>query len=374
MTFSSHETPVDQFWSEENGFSSLAACHGGKTVLVTGAGGWIGSALSKIISESAPRALILLDHAEHDLYRVYNDLTGSRSSRQTTIVPILGDICDSQQLNDILSTYRPKMIYHLAAFKHVPLGECNPCAVIRNNVIGTYRLAMAARRHRAAKLTMVSTDKAANPQSLMGVSKRVAELVLLALSNPLTQMNAIRFGNVYGSRGSVVPLLQQQIARGGPITITHPDANRYFITLCEAVNMAFAVAVEAQDGILVPELGKATRILELAEFLIRQAGRTLGEEIAIRITGLRPGDKIEETLISDRETRGISAGHGLTYLKTPMISEEELHVAMDWLESCVQTFNLSGMLAGLCAMVPDYEPSLLLQTSANLLWCAAEVI
>ena len=373
MSFSEHVPGTDGVFSpqDEAAFAAMLAHHAGKSVLITGAGGWIGSALSKAISSSGPRLLALLDHSEHDLHETYRDLTAASASH---IVPVLGDICNQRQLSDLFIAYRPQIVYHLAAFKHVPLGESNPCAVIRNNAIGTYRLAMAAKRHRVAKLTMISTDKAASPMSVMGVSKRIAELALLALSDAKTQMNAVRFGNVYGSRGSIVPLFLQQISQGGPVTVTHPEAERYFISLRQAVSLALAACVESDAGIVISDQGDLMKVLDLAQHLIRRAGKIPGKDIMIKIAGLRPGDKISESFISSREAPASRAGHGLRYLTTPAISENDLHIAMDWLEECIQTHNLRDMLSELCSLVPEYEPSLSLKISAQLLWCAAEVI
>ncbi len=373
MNFSEHVPETDGALStqDEAVFAASLAHHAGKSVFITGAGGWIGSALAKAISNSGPRLLVLLDHSEHDLHETCRDLVAVRGSH---IVPALGDICNQRQLSDLFAAYRPQIVYHLAAFKHVPLGESNPCAVIRNNAIGTYRLAMAAKRHRVAKLTMISTDKAANPMSVMGVSKRIAELALLALSDARTQMNAVRFGNVFGSRGSIVPLFLQQISQGGPVTITHPQAQRYFISLRQAISLVLAACVQSDAGIVISDRGDLTKVLDLAQHLIRQAGKIPGKDIMIKIAGLRPGDKMSESFISSRETLASRAGYGLRYVTTPAISENDLHIAMDWLQECIQTHNLKEMLSGLCSLVPEYEPSLSLKVSAQLLWCAAEAI
>jgi FlaA1/EpsC-like NDP-sugar epimerase len=239
----------------------------GKTILVTGAGGYIGSALAKAIAASNPLVLIAVDHSEHNLHRVSMELRGDQELAPH--VAILGDVCDGALLTNILERYRPEIIYHAAAFKHVPLLETNPLAAIRNNVIGTYRLAQAAVEQKVAKLLLISTDKAVNPQSVMGASKRIAELALLRWSNTGCEMKVVRLGNVLGSPGSVAPLFLEQILGGGPVTVTHSDVNRYFLTLDEAVELIrVAASIDGSEGIYVPELGEPIKILDLARHLI----------------------------------------------------------------------------------------------------------
>jgi len=270
----------------------------GKIVLITGAGGCIGSALARKVVDSDAKLVLLLDHSEQNLYEIDSELSAGGWSAH---VPILGDISDEVLLDEILEKHRPDTIFHAAAFKHVPLMEVNPLAVIRNNVLGTWSLATAALRHGVRQLLMISTDKAVNPRSVMGAAKRVAELVLLRLSTRATRMSGLRLGNVLGSNGSVEPLFREQIARGGPVTVTHPEARRYFVSLPETVELILAaVALNEDAGVLIPELGAPVGIVELANRLIREAGWRSGE-IEIVYTGLRPGDKLTEDLISAAE-------------------------------------------------------------------------
>src|ERR1700685_3334411 len=250
----------------------------GGSVLITGAGGCIGSALAERIAKSDARNLILLDHAEHELHEITLALFAINGCAPH--VAVLGDICDAALLAEVFKEHRPDVIYHAAAFKHVPMMEANPLAAIRNNVIGTMTLAFAARNCEAAQLVMISTDKAVNPRSVMGVSKRIAELVLLRWNGIKTQMKAVRLGNVLGSRGSVAPLFRQQIARGGPVTVTHPEVSRYFLTQREVVDLILAT-VDLEGGVFVPEDSDPVKILDLARGMIRNAGFVPGVQMPI---------------------------------------------------------------------------------------------
>src|SRR6202011_5562402 len=211
----------------------------GKTILLTGAGGFIGSALAEAILTLKPGHLILLDHSERNLNEI--DLKLAGTTARDLYTSVLGDICDTKLLSEVLQRYRPHAVYHAAAFKHVPLMETNPFAAVANNALGTYNLAKLVGASGVANMLMISTDKAVNPISIMGASKRVAELALLNFDNPRTRMNAIRLGNVWGSPGSVVPTFLSQISDGGPITVTHPKVSRYFLQVEEAVEWIFLV-------------------------------------------------------------------------------------------------------------------------------------
>ena len=239
--------------------ATVAASLGGKRILVTGAGGWIGSALTKAIAGFAPEHLVLLEAAERNLYEI--DAAVQRLPVSIRPTSVLGSVADPVVVGDIFRRFRPQTIYHAAAFKHVPLMEQNPFAAIENNTIGTSLLAQAAVEHQAEQLILVSTDKAVDPSSAMGASKRIAELILLAERESSTRMKAVRLGNVFGSEGSIVPLFLQQILSGGPVTVTHPDARRYFLTTEDAVTLLLlASSAETAQGILVPELGEPVRV------------------------------------------------------------------------------------------------------------------
>ncbi len=341
----------------------LNSTNSGKTVLITGAGGCIGSALAKSIVSSDPKLVLLLDHSEQNLYEVHTELTANAGS--ALHVPILGDISDDALLNEVLERYRPDTIYHAAAFKHVPLMETNPIAVIRNNALGTWALANAAIQYGVRRLIMISTDKAVNPRSVMGAAKRVAELVLLRFSSPRTRMSALRLGNVLGSHGSVAPLFKQQIERGGPLTVTHPDSCRYFVSLRETVDLILAAAALNEDaGIFIPELGEPVKILDLARSLIREAEVNAGE-IEIVFTGLRPGDKLSEELYSAGEWLEPTADSRLRRVNGTQTSPSLLDSALRTLSDGVRSRNVAALVETLCTVVPEYQPSEMLRGLLN---------
>lgn len=329
--------------------SGLRAALTGKRVLVTGAGGSIGSALAHAIAACAPRHLLLLEAAEHSLYEIHRALEQPHT-------PVLGSICDRATLADLFTQHRPQVVFHAAAFKHVPLMEQNPFAAIQNNALGTYRLAQAAAAHGVEQFIFLSTDKAADPVSIMGVSKRLAELVLLARPDANTRNKIVRLGNVLASRGSVVPLFVEQIARGGPVTVTHPDARRYFLTMKEAVELLLAACIEPGSGILVPELDEPVLIEKLARHLIARFNSA--KEIPITFCGLRLGDKMIETLLSSRESYASSGP--LRRVLTPSLSPTTLERAMQDCEDCCRERNLVKLVEVIRIAVPEYQPSALL--------------
>jgi FlaA1/EpsC-like NDP-sugar epimerase len=334
--------------------------HSGRTILVAGAGGSIGSHLARRLAAADPRLLILLDNSEHNLYKIHRAVAAASEPEQT--VAVLADMGDEAAMEDLFARHRPDLVYHTAAFKHVPLVESNSLAGLRNNVLGTWVLAQAAVRHGAEGVVALSTDKAANPRSVLGVSKRLAELVLAGLSNERTRMNSLRLGNVLGSRGSVAPLFLRQIARGGPVTVTDPEARRYFLTIEESVRLIVAVAARTEGGkLFAPEMGEPVRVAELAEFLIRRAGFTPGKEIAILFTGLRPGDKISEELISVRESKAESSGSWLYRVETPALEADELAECIGALRRAVERWDAAAALAVARRMAPEYRPSAELQ-------------
>ena len=340
----------------------------GKTVLITGAGGCIGSALARGILGSDSAFVLLLDHSEQNLYEIHAELSAKRSAQGAAPVanahsnwpflPVLGDVTDDALLNEILERHRPEVIYHAAAFKHVPLMESNAIAVIRNNILGTWTLANAALRHRIPRLLMISTDKAVNPRSAMGAAKRVAELILQRLATPRTRMTALRLGNVLGSHGSVVPLFQEQISRGGPITVTHPEARRYFLTLSDTIDLILAAdrILEGASSVLVPELGEPVKIVDLAKRLIEEAGRCAGE-IEIVFRGLRPGDKLTEELLFSSESLDTTPDPRLGRINSPPPDPQQLDSAIQAISEGVRLRDLTALLDTLCTLVPEYEPS-----------------
>jgi FlaA1/EpsC-like NDP-sugar epimerase len=342
----------------------LNTTHIGQPVLITGAGGCIGSALARAVVNSGAGLVILLDHSEQNLYEVHTELTAGASGAPH--VPILGDISDDALLAELLEKYRPDTIYHAAAFKHVPLMETNPIAVIRNNVLGTWVLARAALQNGVARLLMISTDKAVNPHSAMGAAKRVAELVLLRFSSSRTRMSALRLGNVRGSHGSVLPLFQRQLERGGPLTVTHPESRRYFLSLPETVDLILAAAALGEDaGILVPELGEPVKIVDLAKRMIQEASRGGAAQTEIVFTALRPGDKLSEELVSARERTEPTGDPRLWRVKSTLISPDALDSALQAISEGVRLRNLATLVETLCRVVPEYRPSETLLSRLN---------
>ena len=271
----------------------------GKTVLVTGGGGSIGSEICRQIAGYAPRTLILFDIYENSAYDIRGELLYQYPDLDLQV--LIGSVRNEKRVNTIFSTYRPELVFHAAAHKHVPLMEDSPNEAIKNNVLGTWNVAKAADAYHAKKMVLISTDKAVRPTNIMGASKRVCELIVQSFAQTSkTEYAAVRFGNVLGSNGSVVPLFQKQIAHGGPVTVTHPDIIRYFMTIPEAVHLVLQCGALAEGGeIFILDMGEPVKILDLAENMIRLSGLEPGKDIPITFTGLRPGEKLyEELLIS----------------------------------------------------------------------------
>lgn len=283
----------------------------GKVVLVTGAGGSIGSELCRQILKQGPARLLLVEHSEYALYAIHDELLGQKGASPTTaeLIPLLASVRDETRLQDILAAWKPNTVYHAAAYKHVPLVEHNPVEGLRNNVWGTWVAARCAQAHGVADFVLISTDKAVRPTNIMGASKRLAEMVLQAMAaqGGTTRFSMVRFGNVLGSSGSVVPRFRQQIRDGGPITLTHPDITRYFMTIPEAAQLVIQAGAMAQGGdVFVLDMGEPVRIMDLAMRMVELSGLTVRNDqnpegdIAIEVTGLRPGEKLfEELLIGD---------------------------------------------------------------------------
>jgi FlaA1/EpsC-like NDP-sugar epimerase len=328
----------------------------GRRVLLTGAGGSIGSALAKTILRHRPRSLILFDHSEGNLHQITFDLNVLPGCH--VLSPIVGDICDGALLTKLFQERKPETIIHTAAFKHVPLMESNPIAAVQNNALGTYLLAQTARMHDVTTFVMVSTDKAVNPHSVMGASKRLAELALLRWSSPRSPMRAVRLGNVLGSQGSVVPIFLQQISEGGPVTVTHHAVNRYFLSLSDALELVLlTTSLDGEGGIFIPNPGEPVRILDLAKRLIKEAGFEPEIEIPIVLTGLRPGDKMTEEFVSDLEWVDSADDARLRLIKTLQPSPEEFDSAIAALKESVARHNMAEILKQLCWLVPEYRPS-----------------
>ncbi len=274
----------------------------GKTVLITGGGGSIGSELCRQIAAHHPGQLIIVDIYENNAYDIQQELKKTHPEMKLTV--LIASVRNAERLNWIFKNYRPDIVYHAAAHKHVPLMEDSPCEAVKNNVFGTFNTAMAAALYHTQRFVMISTDKAVNPTNIMGASKRICEMIVQAFNSeyPDTNFVAVRFGNVLGSNGSVIPLFKKQIAAGGPVTVTDPNIIRYFMTIPEAVSLVLQAGAYAKGGeIFVLDMGKPVRILDLAENLIKLSGYKVGEDIRIEFTGLRPGEKLYEEMLMDEE-------------------------------------------------------------------------
>ena len=273
----------------------------GKTVMVTGGGGSIGSEICNQLAGHQVGHLIIFDIYENNAYEIQQKLKWEHPELKLTV--LIGSVRNQHRINSVMKQYRPDVVFHAAAHKHVPLMEDSPNEAIKNNVFGTYKTASAAGRYHVKKFVLISTDKAVNPTNIMGASKRMCEMIVQTLNHFYdTDFVAVRFGNVLGSNGSVIPLFKKQIAAGGPVTVTHPDIIRYFMTIPEAVSLVLQAGAYAKGGeIFVLDMGEPVKIADLAKNLIRLSGYKLGEDIEIKYTGLRPGEKLYEELLMDEE-------------------------------------------------------------------------
>lgn len=346
----------------------LARDLAGKVVLVTGAGGSIGSELCRQILAERPRQLLLLDHNEFGLYSIHQELQGlcTVGGHGAELIPLLGSVSNPQRLEEVCATYRPATVYHAAAYKHVPLVESNPAEGIVNNVFGTLNIARAALTSGVDQFILVSTDKAVRPTNVMGASKRMAELVLQALAgqveNTRTCFGMVRFGNVLGSSGSVVPLFRSQLASGGPLTVTHPEVTRYFMTIPEAAQLVLQAGAMATGGdVFVLDMGEPVKIMDLARRMVELSGLTVrdeahpGGDIEIAITGLRPGEKLyEELLIGDNPSP--TAHSRIMKAHEDCLSWPELEVHLEVLRRASESGDVDAIKAVLRTCVHGYLP------------------
>jgi FlaA1/EpsC-like NDP-sugar epimerase len=341
------------------GDQSGQSCLAGRRVLVTGAGGSIGSEICRQALAHRPASLILLGRGENSIYEIQHEIAGRAALAEVQVVPIIGDVRDRSVVDRIFARHRPQVVLHAAAHKHVHFMEAEPAEAIKNNVMGTRNVAQAALAAGAERFVMISTDKAVRPAGIMGASKRVAEMIVTALNQEgKTRFISVRFGNVLGSRGSVIPLFRKQIAAGGPVTVTHPDVTRYFMTIPEAVSLVIQAAQQGEGGeVFLLDMGEPIKIVNLARQLITLSGLEPGRDIAIEFTGLRPGEKLFEDLLTSDENRAPTAcpkifsspreGRDWTEL-APMIERLEALARADQIDE-------PALRAMLKELIPDFQ-------------------
>lgn len=326
----------------------------GRTVLVTGGGGTIGSELCRQIAEHDPKRLVIFDIYENNAYDIQNELR--RKYPELDLVTLIGSVRDSKRLESVFKTYHPDIVYHAAAHKHVPLMEDSPNEAIKNNVFGTLKTAQCADKYGVKKFVLISTDKAVNPTNIMGASKRMCEMIIQSYNKRSeTEFVAVRFGNVLGSNGSVIPLFKKQIEAGGPVTVTDPDIIRYFMTIPEAVTLVLQAGASAKGGeIFVLDMGKPVKILTLAENLIRLSGFTPHKDIKIEFIGLRPGEKLYEEMLMAEE--GLKETENkLIHIGQPIeFDENEFFTALDNLRKAMYDDSVD-MRAIVSGIVPTYH-------------------
>ncbi|HMR06848.1 MAG TPA: nucleoside-diphosphate sugar epimerase/dehydratase, partial [Polyangiaceae bacterium] len=330
----------------------------GKRVLITGAGGSIGSELCRQVARFEPKTLCLVEQAEFNLFTIHQELLASFPEQE--LRPLICDVCDTARINGIFDAELPEVVFHAAAHKHVPMMEWNPGEAIKNNVFGTKKVADAAARVQSEAFVMISTDKAVNPTSIMGASKRAAEIYIQALSQrAATNFVAVRFGNVLGSAGSVIPIFKAQIESGGPVTVTHPEMMRHFMTIPEASQLVMQAATIGKSGeILVLDMGEAVRIVDLAKELIRLSGLTPGVDIEIAYSGIRPGEKLFEELSFDAEKMEKTRHEKIFVGKLSAGDFHDVSVQLEALAAVTSSTSREEVRAALLVMVPELqEPS-----------------
>jgi FlaA1/EpsC-like NDP-sugar epimerase len=329
--------------------------HQGRCVFITGAGGSIGGMLARRIIAFHPAALILLDAAEHGLFGLDRHLDQAAPGVRRKLV--VGSCGDERLMRDLLQEFSPDVTYHAAAHKHVPLMEQNPFAAINNNALGTWRLAKTLGESRAGRLLMISTDKAANPASIMGASKRIAEISLAAHSRAGVPMSCIRLGNVLGTQGSVLATFQAQLIAGGPLTVTHPHAERFFLRSEDAVTLILeAMRCCEVSEVVAPAVEAGIRVLDLAEYMVAKHRAKSGTSPGIAMIGLREGEKVREVFVGDSELQGGPIGNLLRRVHPPA-GNDDLAAAMHGLQRAVEERDLDGLLQAVRRLVPDYKSS-----------------
>ena len=325
-----------------------------KVVLVTGAGGSIGSEICRQIMRVGPKQLLLLGHGENSIYLINQEL--KNIYKDGPIIPIIADIRDKQQLDQIFTQYNPQVVFHAAAHKHVPLMEIQPMAAVLNNIYGTRNVADVAGRHGVERFVMISTDKAVNPTSVMGATKRVAEKVIISMNDTYdTKYITVRFGNVLGSRGSVIPLFKKQIEAGGPVTVTDPEMTRYFMTIPEASQLVLQAGAMGKGGeVFLLDMGEPVKIIDLARNMIRLSGLEPDKDIHIKITGLRPGEKKYEELLTSEEGTNRTNHIKIFEAALDTVDRDWLIEKISTFDSCETDMDVIGVLQDI---IPTYTPN-----------------
>ncbi len=333
----------------------------GKRVMVTGAGSSIGSEICRQTMKFCPERLLLIERAENNLFEIDRELRHTWVGQG--IRPYLCDVTDAARVEQVFAAERPQVIFHAAAHKHVPMMELNPGEAIKNNIFGTKTLIDAAKAHDVAAFVMISTDKAVNPSSVMGATKRFAEMLVQCASHDAdvakvsTRFSAVRFGNVLGSSGSVVPIFQRQIEAGGPVTVTHPEMTRYFMTIPEASQLVMQAGSMGKGGeIFVLDMGQPMKIVDLAKELIRRNGLKVNTDIEIRFSGIRPGEKLFEELVHDDEATKPTNHQGIHIWQLPVFSRERIEQMQRQLLIAAGK-SRDEAVSALCEAVPEYEPN-----------------
>jgi len=327
-----------------------------KVVMVTGAGGSIGSEIVRKLANLQVAKIVLFERSENDLFKISMEMASHFPHAR--IEPVIGDILDVGMLKTVFAEHRPSSIFHAAAYKHVPMMENNCFQAVTNNIFGTYNVAVLAQQYEVEQFVMISSDKAVNPTNVMGVTKRIAELVVRSLLHNRTRYISVRFGNVLGSNGSVVPIFQQQIQQGGPVTVTHPQAVRYFMTIPEAVDLVLQASTMGAGGeVFILDMGEPVKIDRIARNLIRLSGLEPDRDIEIKYTGLRPGEKLYEELRLSGEGIGATNHPQIRVLHGDPVDFRDVTAWIDELAAIVATRNVAELVSTLKRIVPEYQPS-----------------
>jgi FlaA1/EpsC-like NDP-sugar epimerase len=352
---------IDDYFSQPASSPShqnLSSCFADRTIMVTGAAGSIGSEILRQVLHYSPKEVIAIDQAESALYDLEMELLHNRPNHHLVTRFVVADVTRKERMDHVFAKWQPDIIFHAAAYKHVPLMEAHPYEAVKVNIMGTKRLADLAVQYNVKKFVMVSTDKAVNPTNVMGASKRLAEMYVQNLNcrGASTQFITTRFGNVLGSNGSVIPLFRKQIEQGGPLTITHPDITRYFMTIPEACNLVLEAGAMGKGGeIYVFDMGESVKIVDLAKNMIRLSGLTLGKDIDIKFTGLRPGEKLYEELLASTEGTRPTHHEKIMIADVRKVDSEQLEYIINGLKIALNGGDANEIVRLMKSMVKEFK-------------------